>query len=215
MPAHMPGEERKVDQRQNILDTVVMFCYSERPAQLRAFGCGIVECKGGYGIRWNAGNFRCSVESPLLNTGFEALKPNRCIIDEIFVCEISVYDLASEAIRERDIRSNINSKPSVGPLCSRRAPGIDNIELCSGVDGFENVMKEDRMRFERIGSPEDNNIGLFGLMVRARTTTRSKYGRQTDDAGSMSSAIAAIDVVGTHHLPREFLRRVVHLIGGF
>ncbi len=77
------------------------------------------------------------------------------------------------------------------------------------------MMKEDRMRFSRVGSPQNDDIGLFGLMVRACTAARSKYGRQTDDTGSVSSAITAIDVIRTHDLTGEFLRRVVNLIRCF
>src|SRR5262249_7944053 len=45
--------------------------------------------------------------------------------------------------------------------------------------------------------------------------SRSKCCRQTDDAGSVSSAVAAVNIVGSHHLPRKLLRRKVHLVRGF
>ena len=74
-------------------------------------------------------------------------------------------------------------------------------------------MEEDGMRVSRVRSPQDDNVRLLDLTVRAGSPTRSKCGRQTDDAGSVSSAVTAVDIVRAHNLPSELLCGIVHLIG--
>src|SRR6266481_593620 len=76
------------------------------------------------------------------------------------------------------------------------------------------MMKEDRVRLARIRSPQQNHIGIFDFTVRTGPATRSEYCRQTDDAGSVSSTVAAIDVVGPNHRAHKLLRGIVQLIGG-
>src|SRR5205809_1061212 len=73
-------------------------------------------------------------------------------------------------------------------------------------------MEVDRMRIACVRSPQDDKISLLHLTVGAGPAPRSECCRQTDDAGSVSSAVAAVDVVGTHDLPRKLLRGKVHLV---
>ena len=74
-------------------------------------------------------------------------------------------------------------------------------------------MKENRMRFSSVGSPEKNYIRFLDLLIRVRATAHPKNHRQTGDAWGMSSAVATIDIVTANHHPRELLRNEVHLIG--
>jgi hypothetical protein len=77
------------------------------------------------------------------------------------------------------------------------------------------MMKEDRMRLPRVRTPQQDNVRLFNLTVRAGTAARPKYRRQTDDARSVSSTVAAIDIVAADHRPHELLRNIVKFVGGF
>ena len=56
-------------------------------------------------------------------------------------------------------------------------------------------MEEDRMGFPRVRSPQQNNVGVFNFLIRTCSAARSEYRRQTDDAGGVSGAVAAVDVV--------------------
>src|ERR1700674_1734741 len=76
-------------------------------------------------------------------------------------------------------------------------------------------MKEDRMRVPRVRAPQQDDVRLFNLTVRAGAPARPKYRRQTDDARGVSSAVAAIDIVAADHRPHELLRNVVDFVGGF
>ena len=55
-------------------------------------------------------------------------------------------------------------------------------------------------------APEDDEVRLLDLAIRARPAARSEDRRQTDDAGGVSGAVAAVDVVAADHGARELLR---------
>lgn len=76
-------------------------------------------------------------------------------------------------------------------------------------------MKKDRMRFARVRSPEDHEIGVFRFFIRAGAAAGTKDRRQTDDARGVSRSITAIDVVAAHRDARKFLRDVIHFVGRF
>ena len=76
-------------------------------------------------------------------------------------------------------------------------------------------MKEDRVRLPRIGSPQQNDVRLFNLTVRAGAPARPEYRRQTGDAGGVSSTVATVDMVAADHRSHELLRRIIQLVGGF
>ncbi len=74
---------------------------------------------------------------------------------------------------------------------------------------------EDRKRLARIRTPHDDEVGLLDFVVATGTSACSEHCRQTGDGRSVSSAVAAIDVVGVHYDSGEFLSHVVGLIGRF
>jgi len=67
------------------------------------------------------------------------------------------------------------------------------------------MMEEDGMRLARIRPPKNDEVSLLDLTVGARAAACSENRRQTGDAGSVSSAIATVDVVASHHHAGEFL----------
>ena len=73
-------------------------------------------------------------------------------------------------------------------------------------------MKENRMRFPSVRSPQQDHIGIFNFAIRAGPSTRPEYRRQTGDARGMSSPVAAINVVAAHDTTNEFLGRVVQFV---
>ena len=76
-----------------------------------------------------------------------------------------------------------------------RPPRIDDVQACAVVHALEHMVEEDRVRLARVRAPEEDEIGLLDLLVRARAAARSEYRRQTDDARGVSGAVAAVDVV--------------------
>jgi hypothetical protein len=70
------------------------------------------------------------------------------------------------------------------------------------------------MGLARIGSPQQNYIGLFDFAIRTGSTACSEDRRQTGDARGVSSTIAAVNVVGAHDAANKFLRRIVQLVRG-
>lgn len=75
------------------------------------------------------------------------------------------------------------------------------------------MMEPDRMRLARVRSPQEDEVGVLRFLVRAGRAARSQNGRQTDDGGSVSGSIAAVDVVVAEDLPGEFRREEIDLVG--
>ena len=82
-----------------------------------------------------------------------------------------------------------------GSIANRRAP----------LRSPQHVVEEDRVRLARIRAPEQDQVGLLDLAVGARAATDPENRRQTGDAGGVSSAVAAVDVVAPDHRARELL----------
>ena len=64
-----------------------------------------------------------------------------------------------------DVGADGQTQPRIGPSRRRRTPRIDDVELGAVAHAFEHVVKEDRMGFARVRSPQEDDAGLFGLLV--------------------------------------------------
>src|SRR5579863_10516088 len=76
------------------------------------------------------------------------------------------------------------------------------------------MMEKDRVGFARIGSPQQDHVGVFHFAIRTGPAACPEYRRQTGDAGGMSSPVAAINIVRAHDAADEFLRCVVQFVRG-
>ena len=66
---------------------------------------------------------------------------------------------------------------------------------------LQDVVEVDRVRLAGVRSPQEDEVRLLDLAVRARPAPRSEHRRQTDDAGGVSGAVAAVDVVRAEDRP--------------
>jgi len=139
-------------------------------------------------------------------------EPGRRVLDEAIVCEARVDDLARDCVRERDIGSDIDRKPFISPLGGCRAARIDADELRAVMNALEDVMEKNRMRFARVRAPQENDVRMLRFEIRIRAATSTEDCRQTDDRGSMSSSVAAVDVVRAKDRSSELLREIVRLV---
>src|ERR1700682_1976389 len=73
-------------------------------------------------------------------------------------------------------------------------------------------MEKDRVRLASVRAPEDDQVRLLSLAVRRGSSSGSEHCRQTGDAWSVSSPVAAVDVVAVHDCARELLGHKVHLV---
>ena len=76
------------------------------------------------------------------------------------------------------------------------APRIDDVQPRPPSHRFEHVVKKDGMGLAGVGSPQEDDVRIFHLAVGAGAPARAEYCRQTDDTRSVSSPVAAVDVVG-------------------
>src|SRR4029077_11305581 len=63
-----------------------------------------------------------------------------------------------------------------------------------------------------VRAPEEDEVGLLDLLVGARPPARTEHRRQSGDAGSVSRAVAAVDVVAAEDGAGELLGDEVHLV---
>jgi len=137
----------------------------------------------------------------------------RRAVDEVAVREAGMDDLAGDAVRERDVGADVEAQPHVGPLCRGGAPRIHDVQAGSMVHALQHMVEEDGVRLPRVRPPEQDHVRFFNLAVRTGTAARPKDRRQTDDAGGVSSPVAAVDVVAPYHRANELLGNIVQLVG--
>ena len=210
--ADVAAEQAEVDEREDVVDRVVVLGDPERPADHRPVGARV-------GVRRLADHLGRHARQPLallererLDRGRVLLEPLGRPLDEGRVVEPRVDDLAGHRVRERDVGADVEPEPAVGPLRRRRAARVDDEEARAVPHPFEEVVEEDRMRLPGVRAPEEDHVRLLDLAVRRRPAARSEHRRQTDDARCVSGAVTRVDVVRAHHLARELLRQEVHLV---
>ena len=109
-------------------------------------------------------------------------------------------------------RADVEPEPGVGPLRRACPPRIDDVQRRAAMDGLEDVVEEDRMRLAGVRAPQDQQIRFLDLSIGRRPAARTEHRRQTDDARSVSSAVARVDVVRPHHRTHELLSQEVDLV---
>ena len=120
-PAHVPAQQREVDQRQDVVDRVVVLGDAQGPADHRPLGGRV----GVGGLpdrrRGDAGHALRALERPRLHGCPVRLEPAGGAPDELLVREARGDDLAAHGVRQRDVGAHVQAQPQVGPLRGRGA----------------------------------------------------------------------------------------------
>ena len=211
-PPDVAAEQGQVDQREDVVDGVVVLRDPERPADHAAVGARERVRRLADHLGGNAGQPLALGERERLHRGRVVVVALGRVVDEGAVREAGVDDLARHRVRERDVGADVEPEPAVGPLRRGRAARIDDEEPGAVVDALEQVVEEDRVRLARVRAPEQDHVGLLDLCVGRRSAACSEHRRQTDDARSVSGSVTGVDVVRAHHLTGELLRQEVHLV---
>ena len=142
------------------------------------------------------------------------LEARRSMVDEPLVLQALLDDDVPHRVGQGDIGAHPDGQPIVRRLDREGAARIDHHHARAVVDAFEHVQEHHRVRLARVRAPEQDHVGMLHLLVGAGAAAAAEHRRQTGDAGSVSSAVAAIDVVTRQHRAHELLRHEVHLVGG-
>ena len=121
-------------------------------------------------------------------------------------------DLAGHRVRERDVGADVEPEPDVGPRRRRRAPRVDDEEARAVATPLRRWWKKIGCVSRAFEPQRRIDVRLLDLPIGRRAAARSEHRRQTDDAGRVSGAVAAVDVVRAHDLARELLGEEVHLV---
>ena len=163
--ADVTGQQAEVDQREHVVDPVVMLGDPERPADHRAIRLrvGVRDLLDDLGR--HAGHGGAAIERPIHHRRLVGLEPGGRVFDERVVVQVVHDDLARDRVRERDVAPHVDAEPEVAPLGGLRPARVDHDHLRAVVDALEDVVEEDRMRRSRVRSPHQDEIGVLDLLV--------------------------------------------------
>ena len=211
----MSGQQREIGQRENIVNCVVVFGDSERPANHRLI-CSSKRMRHFLNdVRSHARLVGRVLERIRLDRTAVFVESRCRVVDKFLALESGRDDFTRERIRQYDIRTHIDTRPYMCPLRRTGSPRIDRVQTGSVSDSSKKMMEKNRMCLSRVRSPQENDIGLFNFLIGIRATTRTENHRQTGDARSVSGSVATIDVVAAQCHARELLRDKIHFIGAF
>jgi hypothetical protein len=74
------------------------------------------------------------------------------------------------------------------------------------------MVKEDRVGFARIRTPQDYQVGVLDFPIRTRAPACPENCRQTGDARRVSRAVTTVNVIAADDDTGEFLRHEIHLV---
>ena len=88
-------------------------------------------------------------------------------------------------------RADVEPEPARRPTAPRTCAADRPRKPRAVVHALQQVVEEDRVRLARVRSPQEDDVRLLDLAVGRRAAARTEHRRQTDDARSVSSAVAA------------------------
>ena len=210
----VPGEQRQVDEREHVVDRVVMLGDAQGPADHGTIGTGIGVCRVANDVGRDPGLPLPRLQACSARRRGVFVETGGRPLNERLIREARVDDFPRHRVGQRDVAPDVEAQPLVGPLRGGGSPGIHDDIWAPAVDRLEDVMEEDRVIFPGVRAPQKDDVRLFHLSVGARAPTGTEHRRQTDDARSVSRSVAAVDVVGAEADPHQLLREVVHLVAG-
>ena len=161
----MPGQQGQVDERDHVVDRVVVLGDAQRPADHRPVRLGIGVGGLADELHGHAGLALGVLERVRLDVGLEGLEVGRRPLDELAVLQPGGDDLARHGVGERDVRADIEPQPAVRPLGARRPARVDGPQSGAPVDPLQEVVEEDRVGLAGVAAPEEDEIRLLDLLV--------------------------------------------------
>ena len=214
--ADVAGQQRQVDERQHVVDPVVVLGDAERPAQLGPVGAWR---RRGPARGWPR-RARRSRRSPRssVHGSTEAAYSSKPVVPRSMksrLCQPGVDDLAGRSCWRARCRCRRRGRASVGPLRRWRCgAGRRRTAGRRGARAFSTWWKKIGC-VSRAFEPHRTMTSVSSTSwYERRAATGSEDCRQTDDAGSVSSAVAGVDVVRADRHADELLGDEVHLVGG-
>ena len=208
----MARQEGQIEQRKNVVDRIVMFRNAKSPANLGTVSARVRMSHLPQYVRRNAGHGLRILEGVGFYSGLISFVTAGGVLNEGAVLQPGSDDLASDRVGQGNIRAHVDAQPNIGPARRAGLSRVDDIELGPIADALEDVMEEYWVRVTSVGSPDDNEVGILNLAIRAGSPAQTEYRRQTDDAWSVSGTVTAVDVVGSDNDPGKLLGEEVQFV---
>jgi len=154
------AEQRQVDERQDVVDAVVVLGDPEGPAHLGARGAGVGVRQLADRVGRDPRDGTAALQGPLLDRGGVLGEAAGRALDEVAAHEAGVDDLTGDGVRERDVGADVEAQPQVRPLRRLGAPGVDHVELGAVAHPLEHVVEEDGVRAAGVGAPQHDHVPI-------------------------------------------------------
>ncbi len=163
--ADVPGQQGERDQREHVVDRVVVLGDAEGPADHRPLGLGVGVGRLADRRRGDARLALRVLERVRLDGLAIRVEARRRPPDELVVREARVDDLAGHRVGEGDVRADVEAQPQVRPLRAGRPSRVDRDQPRTPMDPLQEVVEEDRMRLPGVAAPQEEEIRLLGLTI--------------------------------------------------
>ncbi len=95
----------------------------------------------------------------------ELVEPGGGPADELCVDQPGRDDLPGQRVGQGDVAADLDPQPLISPLRTGRAARVDDVHARSVANASQYVMEEDRVRNARIGTPQDDEIGVLDVAI--------------------------------------------------
>ena len=151
--ADVARQQRQIDQREDVIDGVVVLGDAERPAKLSGLGLRI-----GVGqFLYHRGRYAAFTLSIFEGEGLDVLavgvKATGRVLNELLILEPSLQNLSSYRMGNNDVGPDVKAEPTVGPLRRARPARIDDVKLRPVVDPLEDVVEVDGVGLAGVRPP--------------------------------------------------------------
>ena len=161
----MPGEQREVDQREDVVHGVVMLRDAQRPADHPALGSRVRERGIPDDVAGDTRSVLGKLQRVLLDARAVSVEADGGTPDERLIRQPFVNDDPGHRIRERDVRPDAQAKPRVGPCRGRGAARVHDIERRARAHRLEHVMEENRVGVARVRAPEEDDVRFLHFLI--------------------------------------------------
>ena len=163
--ADVTGQQHQVDERQDVVDRVVVLGDAERPADHRPRRRGERVGQLADGLGRDAGLALGVLERVRLDLGLVGVEVDGRALDELAVLEAGRDDLAGHRVGQGDVAADVEPEPAVGPFGGGRPARVDRVQARALADALEHVVEEDRMRLAGVAAPQDDQVRVLDLTV--------------------------------------------------
>ena len=116
--------------------------------------------------------------------------------DEFGVGVPVLDDQVQQPVEQREIGAGGDLQEQVGLLRGRGAARVDDDQFCAGLDAVHHPQEQDRMAVGHVGADDEEDVGLFEVLVRAGRSVRAQGQLVAGTSAGHAQSRVRLDLVG-------------------